>query len=88
MPMRIENIEVKCPLCLMPHSYRVKIFFKFIPSEYVYRKNTEVIYVKKKLDCIGLNEQYETRLPIYYSKNERVERVEIKNNGAGRTFIG
>ncbi len=88
MPMRVENIEVRCPLCLMPHVYRLKIYYKYLPSEYVYRKNTEVVYVKKNLDCIGLNEQFETKLPIYFSKNERIERIEVKSANAGNTFIG
>jgi len=88
MPNRVENIEVRCPLCLMPHQYRLKIYFKYIPSIYVYRKNTEVIYVKKSFDCIGLEEKFETKIPIYFSKNERIERVEVKSSNAGRTFIG
>ncbi len=79
MPRRIENITIKCPKCLLPHNYRLIIKYRVIDNSIVRVKDTEKLYVRRSFLCVGLNEEFDTKIPIYYSKNERIETVTVRH---------
>ncbi len=88
MPARIENIIIKCPLCLMPHNYRLKVYLRMLNIKVPKFRDSEKVQVKISLQCPGLKESFDTRIPIVFSRNERIERVEPKGFNLNITKIG
>ncbi len=79
MPYKIENIRVKCPKCLMPHDFRLRIKYNITSLGNIHlMKDTEVLYFKREFYCKGLQEPFEAKVPVYFSRNEQIENVEVK----------
>lgn len=71
----------------MPHNYRIKVEYDIISGEIVRIRDTEKVYVKTIFYCPGLNEEYESKIPIYFSRNEKIRNVKVKNINMGFTFV-